>query len=151
VDILLPNGKQETLLTSGPLDAAPGLGNYVEALFKKGSAEFDVRLVQQNGEILEKPVLHVLLVEQTQMKLFKGHTTKAKEDYSSSIWLCGARGAGQAAVRSLYWVANKGLSLMLVLESERERNAAILLARRFASNQNVTLLGPDDGLLNGNA
>jgi hypothetical protein len=110
-----------------------------------------VRLVQQNGEILEKPLLHVLLVDQTQMKLFKGHTTKAKEDYSSSIWLCGARGAGQAAVRSLYWVANKGLSLMLVLESERERNAAILLARRFASNQNVTLLGPDDGLLNGNA
>ncbi|KAH8955101.1 hypothetical protein BDL97_08G117000 [Sphagnum fallax] len=151
VEILLPNGKQETLLTSGPLDAAPGLGNYVEALFKKGSAEFDVRLVQQNGEILEKPLLHVLLVEQTQMKLFKGRTTKAKEDYSSSIWLCGARGAGQAAVRSLYWVANKGLSLMLVLESERERNAAILLARRFASNQNVTLLGPDDGLLNGNA
>jgi hypothetical protein len=42
VEILLPNGKQETLLTSGPLDAAPGLGNYVEALFKKGSAEFDV-------------------------------------------------------------------------------------------------------------
>jgi hypothetical protein len=68
-----------------------------------------------------------------------------------AMQLCGARGAGQAAVRSLYWVANKGLSLMLVLESERERNAAILLARRFASNQNVTLLGPDDGLLNGNA
>jgi hypothetical protein len=87
VEILLPNGKQETLLTSGPLDAAPGLGNYVEALFKKGSAEFDVRLVQQNGEILEKPLLHVLLVEQTQMKLFKGRTTKAKEDYSSSIWV----------------------------------------------------------------
>ncbi len=54
--------------------------------------------------------------------------------------LCGARGAGQAAVRSLYWVANKGLSLMLVLESERERNAAILLARRFASNQNVSFI-----------
>jgi hypothetical protein len=68
-----------------------------------------------------------------------------------AMQLCGARGAGQAAVRSLYWVANKGLSLMLVMESERERNAAILLARRFASNQNVTLLGPDDGLLNGNA
>lgn len=29
---------------------------------------------------------------------------------------------------------------MLVLESERERNAAILLARRFASNQNVSFV-----------
>ncbi len=57
-----------------------------------------------------------------------------------AMQLCGARGAGQAAVRSLYWVANKGLSLMLVLESERERNAAILLARRFASNQNVNFV-----------
>ncbi len=57
-----------------------------------------------------------------------------------AMQLCGARGAGQAAVRSLYWVANKGLSLMLVLESERERNAAILLARRFASNQNVSFV-----------
>ncbi len=52
--------------------------------------------------------------------------------------LCGARGGGQAAMRSLYWVANKGLSLMLVLESERERNAAIMLSRRFASDQNVS-------------
>lgn len=54
--------------------------------------------------------------------------------------LCGARGGGQAASRALYWVANKSLSLMLVLESERERNAAILLARRFARDQNVSIL-----------
>ena len=54
------------------------------------------------------------------------------------VQLCGARGGGQAAVRALYWVANKNLSLMLVLESERERNAAILLARRFARDQNVS-------------
>ncbi len=52
--------------------------------------------------------------------------------------LCGARGGGQAAARALYWVPNKGLSLMLVLESERERNAAIMLARRFACDQNVS-------------
>ena len=52
--------------------------------------------------------------------------------------VCGARGGGQAAARALYWVANKSLSFILVLESERERNAAILLARRFARDQNVS-------------
>lgn len=57
--------------------------------------------------------------------------------------LCGARGGGQAASRALYWVANKSHSLMLVLESERERNAAILLARRFARDQNVCELPLD--------
>jgi hypothetical protein len=55
------------------------------------------------------------------------------------LQLCGARGGGQAASRALYWVANKSVSLMLVLESERERNAAILLARRFARDQDVSL------------
>ncbi len=162
-----------------------------------------VRLVQQNGEILEKPSRHVLLVDSTRIKLSKNRSTKVKEEYSSIvqvlssittaidlttstpywvvflllqenatepqdmwfctmvclgfrvhvdwinhllqiiIWglflqLCGARGGGQAAARALYWVPNKGLSLMLVLESERERNAAIMLARRFACDQNVS-------------
>lgn len=46
-----------------------------------------VRLVQQNGEILGKPLLHVLRVERNQITLFKGRTTKAKEDYSSIIWV----------------------------------------------------------------
>lgn len=69
-------------------------------------------------------------------------------DVEVAVQLCGARGGGQAAARALYWVANKGLSLMLVLDSERERNAAILLARRFADDQNVssslTLLSQSD-------
>ncbi|CAK9209451.1 unnamed protein product [Sphagnum troendelagicum] len=145
-NIILPNGKTEVASTSGPLDAAPGLGNYVEGLFKKGGADFNVRLVQQNGEILEKPSRHVLLVDSTRIKLSKNRSTKVKEEYSSIVQLCGARGGGQAAARALYWVPNKGLSLMLVLESERERNAAIMLARRFACDQNVTLVGPDDEL-----
>jgi len=145
-DLGLPDGTRESVTTTGPVDEAPGLGNYVEALFKKGGAEFNVRLVQQNGEVLEKPLLHVLLIDKTRMKLFKGRTTKAREEYTSIIQVCGARGGGQAAARALYWVANKSLSLMLVLESERERNAAILLARRFARDQNVTLTGPDDGI-----
>lgn len=103
---------------------APGLGNYVEALFKKGGAQFNVssallsllsmilsrsdihtrwkdindydlilfltqweqaRLVQQNGDILEKPSLHVLLIDQTRIKLSRGRTIKAKEEYSSIL------------------------------------------------------------------
>jgi hypothetical protein len=44
-----------------------------------------VRLVQQNGEVLEKPLLHVLLIDKTRMKLFKGRTTKAREEYTSII------------------------------------------------------------------
>lgn len=65
--------------------------------------------------------------------------TMAQQWQCFIVQLCGARGGGQAAVRALYWVANKSLSLMLVLESERERNAAILLARRFARDQNVSV------------
>nr|XP_024364857.1 stomatal closure-related actin-binding protein 1-like isoform X3 [Physcomitrium patens]PNR27578.1 hypothetical protein PHYPA_029730 [Physcomitrium patens] len=145
-DLTMPDEKKESIFTTGPLDAAPGLGNYVEALFKKGSSEFNIRLVQQNGEVLEKPLHRVMLIDRTRIKLYKGRKTIAKEEYTSIIQLCGARGGGQAASRALYWVANKGLSLMLVLDSERERNAAILLARRFARDQNVTLFGPDDGI-----
>lgn len=54
------------------------------------------------------------------------------------VQLCGARGAGDAAAQGLYWVAKKGLSFMLALASERERNAAIMLARRFAFDSNVS-------------
>lgn len=145
-NLSMPDGKKESIFTTGPLDAAPGLGNYVEALFNRGSSEFNTRLVQQNGEVLEKPLLLVMLIDRTRIKLYKGRKSVAKEEYTSTIQLCGARGGGQAASRALYWVANKSHSLMLVLESERERNAAILLARRFARDQNVTLFGPDDGI-----
>lgn len=43
------------------------------------------RLVQQNGDILEKPSLHVLLIDQTRIKLSRGRTIKAKEEYSSIL------------------------------------------------------------------
>ncbi|XP_024378923.1 stomatal closure-related actin-binding protein 1 [Physcomitrium patens] len=145
-DLTMPDGKKESVFTTGSLDAAPGLGNYVEALFKKGSTEFNVRLVQQNGEVLEKPLLLMMHIDRIRIKLQKGRKKIAKEEYTSMVQLCGARGGGQAASRALYWVANKSVSLMLVLESERERNAAILLARRFARDQNVTLFGPEDGI-----
>jgi hypothetical protein len=37
----------------------------------------------------------------------------------------------------LYWSPRKGVQFMLVLESERDRNAAIMLARQFAFSCNV--------------
>lgn len=122
---------------------APGLGNYVEALFKKGGAQFNVssallsllsmilsrsdihtrwkdindydlipfltqweqaRLVQQNGDILEKPSLHVLLIDQTRIKLSRGRTIKAKEEYSSILQVVVVTHATHILpVHSLFW------------------------------------------------
>lgn len=144
VDIGLPDGRLDTLFTSGPLDAAPGLGNQVETLARKGSAEFNVRLFQENGEAVKKPPNLVFLVDKMRIKLSKGRSTKAKEDYSLAMQLCGGRGGGDAAARSLYWSPRRGVQFMLVLETERDRNAAIMLARRFAFDCNIILGGPDD-------
>jgi hypothetical protein len=143
VDIFLPDGSQESLATSGSVDGSAGLGEYVEALVRKGGAEFNVRIFQENGEQVRKNSSQTLAINKSRMKLFKGRTTRAREEYSSFMQLCGARGGGDAAVRSLYWVAHKNLTFMLVLDSERERNAAILLARQFAFDVNVVLGGPE--------
>jgi hypothetical protein len=59
--------------------AAPGLGNQVEALARKGSAEFNVRVYQENGEVVRKPPHQVLLVDKMRIKLLKGRCTKVKE------------------------------------------------------------------------
>ncbi|EFJ10373.1 hypothetical protein SELMODRAFT_128387 [Selaginella moellendorffii] len=144
VDITLPDGAKEFLSTTGPVDPAPGLGNYVEALAKKGGSEFNVVIVQQNGEYVEKQALHALEIGRLRMKLRKGLTTKIKEKYAAGMQLCGARGGGQAAPLAMFWLVKRGLTYMLGFESERERNAAIMLARRFAFDCNVMLAGPDD-------
>ncbi|KAJ7280479.1 hypothetical protein O6H91_Y373000 [Diphasiastrum complanatum] len=144
VDISLPDGRNQTLCSSGPIDPAPGLGPFVEALTQKGGADFHVIIVQQNGELMEKQSLHVLNIGKMRIKLYKGRTTKVKEHYTPAMQLCGARGGGEAAALCLFWIAKKGQSFMLGFESERERNAAIMLARRFAFDCNVMLAGPDD-------
>ncbi|KAL0371032.1 UNVERIFIED_CONTAM: Stomatal closure-related actin-binding protein 1 [Sesamum angustifolium] len=77
-------------------------------------------------------------------KTLQRKTTMAKEYYSNSMQLCGVRGGGNAAAQAVYWQAKFGLSFVLAFESERERNAAIMLARRFAFDCNITLGGPDD-------
>ena len=53
--------------------------------------------------------------------------------------LCGVRGGGNAASKSLFWQARKGLSYVLTFESERDRNAAIMIARKYALDCNVSV------------
>ncbi|KAL2629076.1 hypothetical protein R1flu_013762 [Riccia fluitans] len=143
-EINLPTGKLEAVQTSGPVDPAPGLKKYVEILVSKGGAQFNVRIVLKNGEIVEKQTLHTLDINKSRIKLHKGCTVKAKENYSTGMQLCGARGGGDAVALGLFWVPKKGMTFMLVLESEIERNAAILLSRTFSKFANIHLGGPDD-------
>lgn len=59
--------------------------------------------------------------------------------YFPVLQLCGVRGGGNAAAQALFWQAKKELSFVLAFESERERNAAVMLARRFAFDCNVCI------------
>nr|XP_043632142.1 stomatal closure-related actin-binding protein 1-like [Erigeron canadensis] len=143
VDVI-SDGQTITLTTSEPIDAAAGLGNYVEALVRRHETEFNVVVIQMNGDEHPSESVHVLHVGKMRMKLCKGKTTVAKEYYSPTMQLCGVRGGGNAAAQASFWQPKIGLSFVLGFESERERNAAIMLARRFAFDCNITLAGPDD-------
>nr|XP_025608834.1 stomatal closure-related actin-binding protein 1 isoform X2 [Arachis hypogaea] len=143
VDII-SDGQHITLSTTGPIDPAAGLGTYVEALVRKHDTEFNVVVTQINGSHHPTESIHVLHVGKMRIKLCKGKTTIAKEYYSSSTQLCGVRGGGNAVAQALFWQPKQGYSFVLAFESERERNAAIMLARRFAFDCNIMLAGPDD-------
>ncbi|XP_075500690.1 stomatal closure-related actin-binding protein 1-like isoform X2 [Primulina tabacum] len=142
-DILI-DGQTVTVMTSAPVDPAAGLGNYVEALVRRHDTEFNVVIIQTNGADNPSQSIHVLHIGKMRIKLRKGKTTMAKEYYSNSMQLCGVRGGGNAAAQAAYWQAKSGLSFVLAFESDRERNAAIMLARRFAFDCNIMLAGPDD-------
>ncbi|KAH9741821.1 Stomatal closure-related actin-binding protein 1 [Citrus sinensis] len=131
------NGQQITLTTTGAVDPAPGLGSYVEALVRKHDVEFHVVVTQLNGVDHPSESIHVLHVGKMRIKLCKGKMTIAKEYYSTSMQLCGVRGGGNAAAQALFWQAKKGVSFVLAFESERERNATIMLARRLAFDCNA--------------
>ncbi|MQL75826.1 hypothetical protein Taro_008219 [Colocasia esculenta] len=103
-----------------------------------------VVVVQMNGHDNPSSSIHVFHIGKMRIKLQKGKSTKAKESYSASMQLCGVRGGGNAAAQALFWQAKRGLSFTLAFESERERNAAIMLARRFAFDCNIMLAGPND-------
>jgi hypothetical protein len=47
--------------------------------------ELKARLFQENGEAVKKPPHLVFLVDKMRIKLSKGRSTKAKEDYSSAM------------------------------------------------------------------
>ncbi|CAA0826216.1 Stomatal closure-related actin-binding protein 1 [Striga hermonthica] len=143
-DILTDDRRLITVSTSALIDPAAGLGNYVEALVRRHDTEFTVVLIQMNDVDQPSGSIHVLHIGKMRIKLRKGKTTIAKEYYSNSMQLCGIRGGGNAAAQSVYWQAKNGLSFILAFESERERNAAIMLARRFAFDCNIMLAGPDD-------
>ncbi|XVE79040.1 hypothetical protein DITRI_Ditri14bG0026000 [Diplodiscus trichospermus] len=141
---IIYDGQLIILTTTAAIDPAAGLGNYVEALVRKHDVEFNVVVTQMNGADHPSESIHVLHVGKMRMKLCKGKMTIAKEYYSTSMQLCGVRGGGNAAAQALFWQAKKELSVVLAFESERERNAAIMLARRFAFDCNIMLAGPDD-------
>ncbi|GER41052.1 plectin-related [Striga asiatica] len=143
-DILTDDRRLITVSTSAPIDPAAGLGNYVEALVRRHDIEFTVVLIQMNEVDRPSDSIHVLHIGKMRIKLRKGKTTIAKEYYSNSMQLCGIRGGGNAAAQAAYWQAKIELSFILAFESERERNAAIMLARRFAFDCNIMLAGPDD-------
>ncbi|KAK6936904.1 hypothetical protein RJ641_033934 [Dillenia turbinata] len=133
---IVSGGQRITVATACPIDPAAGLGSYVEALVRKHDTEFNVVITQMNGMDHPSESIHVLHVGKMRMKICKGKLTVAKEYYSPSMQLCGVRGGGNAAAQALFWEAKKGLSFILAFESERERNAAIMLARRFAFDCN---------------
>ncbi|KAI7992314.1 Stomatal closure-related actin-binding protein 1 [Camellia lanceoleosa] len=92
-----------------------------------------VVISQMNGQNYSSRSVHLFHVGKMRMKLCKGWITKARESYSTSMQLCGFRGGGNSAAKSLFWQARKGQSFVLVFESERERNAAVMLARKIRS------------------
>ncbi|GAV89011.1 hypothetical protein CFOL_v3_32432 [Cephalotus follicularis] len=141
---IISDGQRITLTTTGAIDPAAGLGSYVEALVRKHDNEFNVVVSQINGVDHPSESIHVLHVGKMRIKLRKGKMTIAKEYYSTLMQFCGVRGGGNAAAQASFWQAMQGLSFVLAFESERERNAAILLARRFAFDCNIMLAGPDN-------
>ncbi|XP_058107393.1 stomatal closure-related actin-binding protein 1-like [Magnolia sinica] len=141
---IVSNDQRVVITTTGPIDPAAGLGSYVEALVRKADTEFNVVVTQMNGHDHPSHSIYVFHVGKMRIRLRKGMITKAKEPYSSSMQLCGVRGGGNAAAQALFWQPKKGLSFALAFESERERNAAIMLARRFAFDCNIMLGGPGD-------
>ncbi|KAJ8770333.1 hypothetical protein K2173_014943 [Erythroxylum novogranatense] len=138
------NGQKFTVTTSGAIHSAAGLGSYVETLLRKSSSEFNVVISQMNGQDHPSHSVHVFNVGKMRIKLCRGWITKAREIYSTSMQLCGVRSDGTAAAKQLFWQPRKGLSFVLTFDSDRERNAAAMLARKYAFDCNVILAGPED-------
>ncbi|KAG5043223.1 hypothetical protein AAZX31_03G108700 [Glycine max] len=142
VDIV-SNGKKLTL-TTNPIQTVSGLGSHVETLLRKSNTDFNVVISQMNGKDHSSHSTHSFNVGRMRIKLCRGWITKAREIYSPSMQLCGVRSDVANAAKVLFWQARKGLSFVLTFESERDRNSAIMVARKYALDCNVVLAGPDD-------
>ncbi|GJN17413.1 hypothetical protein PR202_gb04475 [Eleusine coracana subsp. coracana] len=143
------NADKFTVQTNGPINHAAGLECYVDSLMKRTDVEFNVVVTQMNGKDYSLNSVHVFHIGKLRIKLRKGWSTKAREAYSATMKLCGSRGGGNAAAKAIFWQARKGLSYTLAFETDRDRNAAIMLARKFASNCKVALTGPGDQVQGG--
>uniref|UniRef100_A0A0A9CTQ4 Uncharacterized protein n=1 Tax=Arundo donax TaxID=35708 RepID=A0A0A9CTQ4_ARUDO len=137
-------GQISVAKTAGPVDPAAGLADYVETLVRNPEAEYNVVVLQVNGIAQPADSLHVLCIGRLWMRLAKGKTIVAKEFYSSAMQLCGVRGGGDAAPHAIFWQPSKDLSFVLAFETTRERNSALMLARRYAIDCNIILAGPGD-------
>lgn len=133
-----------SVTTVAAIDPAPGLTSYVQSLQRRSNAEFHVVISQMNGHDYPSHSVHVFHVGRSRLKLSRGWINKTRESYSTSMQLCGVRGGGNAASKSLFWQVRKGLSYVLTFESERDRNAAIMIARKYALDCHVELIGPDE-------
>ncbi|KAK2416571.1 Stomatal closure-related actin-binding protein 3 [Trifolium repens] len=142
VDIV-SDGKKLTL-TTNPIQTVPGLGSQMETLLRKSNADFSVVISQMNGKDHSSHSTHSFNVGRMRIKLCRGWITKAREIYSPTMQLCGVRSDVGNAAKSLFWQARKGLSFVLTFESEKDRNVAIMIARKHALDCNVVLAGPDD-------
>ncbi|XP_057547626.1 stomatal closure-related actin-binding protein 3-like [Amaranthus tricolor] len=133
-----------SVTTVSAIDPAPGLTSYVQSLQRKSNADFHVVISQMNGQDYPSHSVHIFNVGKSRLKLSRGWINKTRESYSTAMQLCGVRGGGNAASKSLFWQARKGVSYVLTFETERDRNAAIILARKHALDSHVELAGPNE-------
>jgi len=130
--------------TPAAIRVGDGLQEYVNTLLAKGGGEFNVVIVQLNGSMQDRKSVFQLEVLHGRLKIKRNGKTKYKEHYSQTMQVCGARGGGDAAAQGLFLALSSSLVFMLACESSRERNAAIMLIRRFALESNIQLGGPED-------
>ncbi|KAJ7976565.1 Stomatal closure-related actin-binding protein 1 [Quillaja saponaria] len=128
---IVSNGQKITVTTAGPIEPVSGLGSHVV-------------ISKMNGQDHPSHSVHAFHVGKMRIKLCRGWITKAREIYSPSMQLCGVRGDVSNAAKVLFWQPRRGLSFLLTFGSERDRNAAIMIARKYALDCHVVLAGPDD-------
>eukprot|EP00239_Pterosperma_sp_CCMP1384_P008354 CAMPEP_0197852696 /NCGR_PEP_ID=MMETSP1438-20131217/21227_1 /TAXON_ID=1461541 /ORGANISM="Pterosperma sp., Strain CCMP1384" /LENGTH=396 /DNA_ID=CAMNT_0043466857 /DNA_START=15 /DNA_END=1205 /DNA_ORIENTATION=- len=138
-----PGGKPQMATTEKFIEMSPGLTDYVNTLMARGGGEFNVVIVQLNGAMQDRRSVYQLEVLSSKLKIKRNGRTKYKENYHPRMQVCGARGGGDAAAQGLFLALTPSLVFMLASESSRERNAAIMLIRKFSQQNGIFLKGPE--------